>query len=604
MKIDVGRSLKQARKYLKAGDTEKARALFEAILETFPGNKTAQDGLKSLSSQANSVAGATDPDKGQLENLIAVVNQGHLADAVQTADALSLQFPNSAILYNILGTIHLKLKDHQQAIEKYQLALKINPRYAEVYNNLGTAHQETGQLEDAIDSFEKATKWLPNYAQAHNNLGVVFKATGNTNGAIKHYSMAIDLKPDYASPYNNIAIALEENGQHELAMEHYQKAISIDPMYFEAFHNMANNLSHQGNRVAAIENYTKAIALNPGYAEAHLGLSGIKAFSDGDPQLEQIKCQLSNPSLSDMAKIQFLFCLGWAYEQLGDYDTSFRYLSEGNQLRKKILNYDIRTDQNVSTLIRRTFSNKTPTLERGIDYPKDTYKKPIFIVGMPRSGTTLVEQIVASHSLVHGAGELPYLFKGVKEIGWNAATIDKDQLKKLRAYYLNQIANKSDLSLITDKMPLNYRWIGLIISAIPEAKIVHIKRDARATCWSNFRYFFSAGGLGYAHNLDDLSQYYKLYVELMDFWSEKYPDSFYQIDYEYLTENQEAETRRLIDYLELDWEDSLLNFHNSGRHIATASSNQIRKKMYINSSLEWKKYETHLHQLAIDLENF
>ena len=231
--------------------------------------------------------------------------------------------------------------------------------------------------------------------------------------------------------------------------------------------------------------------------------------------------------------------------------------------------------------------------------------KPIFILGMPRSGTTIVEQIISSHSQVHGAGELLILHRLAVPLDLGEQPINSDNILKLRKAYLNELGKVSAGSnFVTDKMPQNFQYIGLILKALPEAKIIHVQRDPAATCWSNFRYFFSAGGLGYAHNLDDLSQYYKLYVELMDFWSEKYPDSFYQIDYEYLTENQEAETRRLIDYLELDWEDSLLNFHNSGRHIATASSNQIRKKMYINSSLEWKKYETHLHQLAIDLENF
>ena len=604
MQIDVGRSLRQARKHLKSGATEKARSLFEAILETFPGNKMAQEGLKNINLEDNSAATSKDPDHSQLKRLIAVVNQGHFEEALKIAEVLSLQFPHSAVTYNILGTVHVRLQNYKPAIDNYQLALTINPQYGEVYNNLGTAYQETGQLEDAITCFEKAIKWVPNYAQAHNNIGVVLKEKGHSKGAIKHYTMAIDITPDYAAPYNNIAIALEEQGHYQLAMENYKKAINIDPLYFEAFHNMGNNLSHQGHHKEAIENYTKAIHLNPSYAEAHLGLSGIKKFSDNDPHIEQIKSQLKNPMLSDIARVQLLFSLGWAYDQLGDYDVSFRHLDEGNKLRKKILNYNIRTDQSLFTLTKDTFSNEVPTLEEGIDFPKNMGKIPIFIVGMPRSGTTLVEQLLASHSGIHGAGELTYIHKGLKEIGWNTTRIDKDQLKTLRSYYLDQLSEKSELKLVVDKMPLNFRWIGFIISAIPEAKIIHIKRDSVATCWSNFKYFFSASGLGYAHDLDDLSEFYKLYVDLMDFWAEKYPDNLYQLDYEYLTENQESETRRLAEYLEIEWEDSLLDFHNNTRHVLTASSNQIRQEMYTNSSLDWKKYEKHLQKLTSDLQNF
>ncbi len=230
-------------------------------------------------------------------------------------------------------------------------------------------------------------------------------------------------------------------------------------------------------------------------------------------------------------------------------------------------------------------------------------KKIIFILGMPRSGTSLVEQIISSHNEVHGAGELKALSKIIIQLIQTSSAIDKIDLSEntilsIRQKYLDYLLSLNiSENVITDKMPLNFRNIGFILSAFPEAKIVHLKRDSKAICWSIYKHYFSSKGTGWAYSQEDLAKYYGLYLQLMEFWHEIYPNQIYDLGYEDLTNNQEEETQKLLEYCELEWDESCLNFHTNERAVQTASSMQVRKKMYQGSSEEWKKYEEYLKPL-------
>lgn len=236
--------------------------------------------------------------------------------------------------------------------------------------------------------------------------------------------------------------------------------------------------------------------------------------------------------------------------------------------------------------------------------------QPVFIVGMLRSGTSLVEQIIASHHAVHGAGELTTLADIIEPILNDHLTKDKYKLSEktflsIRQQYLEALSRFNvPEDVITDKMPLNCQYIGFILSAFPEAKIVHIKRDARATCWSIYKYYFSSVGNGWAYNLDDLAGFYGIYSNIMDFWHQTFPDKIYDLCYEDLTTNQEEETRKLLEYCELDWDENCLNFHNSKRAVKTASALQVRQKMYQGSSEAWKKHEEYLQPLIKALSSY
>ena len=221
---------------------------------------------------------------------------------------------------------------------------------------------------------------------------------------------------------------------------------------------------------------------------------------------------------------------------------------------------------------------------------------PIFIVGMPRSGTTLVEQIISSHSKVTGAGELNFAAQFGAAIATGVNEANNQSLLDFRHNYLNELQSVSNGNLIViDKMPQNFRYIGLLAAAFPEAKIVHVKRDPRATCWSNFRQYFTTNGIGYCYSLDDVVSYYKLYIDLMKFWQSEYSDRIYNLDYEKLTMDQENETRKLIRHLKINWEDACLSPQKNKRRVRTVSQQQVRQKVYKGSSEAWRKYEPFLN---------
>jgi len=273
-------------------------------------------------------------------------------------------------------------------------------------------------------------------------------------------------------------------------------------------------------------------------------------------------------------------------------------------LRKQELDYSLDTSQNLSSNVKKMFSS-APSLS----YEPSTIQ-PIFIVGMPRSGTSLVEQIIASHHAVYGAGELTTLSNLVEPIVKNHLAKDNYQLPEkaflsIRQQYLDALSvfNVPE-DIITDKLPLNFQYIGFILSAFPEAKIVHLQRDARATCWSIYKHYFSSTGNGWAYNLDDLAGFYGLYTDLMDFWHQTFPGKIYDLCYEDLTTNQEEETRKLLEYCELDWDENCLNFHTNKRAVKTVSALQVREKMYQGSSEAWKKHEAYLQPLIKALSSY
>ena len=221
---------------------------------------------------------------------------------------------------------------------------------------------------------------------------------------------------------------------------------------------------------------------------------------------------------------------------------------------------------------------------------------PIFIVGMPRSGTTLVEQIISSHAQVTGAGELDFAKQFGATIAAGITEVNSQSLLDFRHNYLNKLQNVSEGNLIvTDKMPQNFRYIGLLAAAFPEAKIIHVKRNPAAVCWANYKQYFVSKSNGYCYALDDVVSYHKLYEDLMKFWTNTLNNRIYTLNYELLTVNQESESRSLIRHLDLDWHENCLSPQDNARSVATASNVQIRQRVYQGSSEQWKKYQQFLN---------
>ena len=542
------------------------------------------------------------PSQAEINSVIALYSNGQIQEALDAVETLTKDYPKEPLLYNISGVCYKAIGQLEAAVKSFEKALAIKPDYAEVNYNLGLTLQELGQLDFAVKCYENALAVNPEHAEAHNNLGVTLKELGQLDTAIEHYERAIAIKPDYAEVYYNLGNAFRVNGQQDAAVESFEKAITIKPDYPGAHNNLGIIFMELGQKDSAFKSYEKSIDIKPDYAEAHLHLSTIKKYTANDPQIAQMHALLSASDLSKSDRMSLCFALAKVYEDLGNRDNQFKFLREGNRLRKQGLNYSLDNDQVTHSIVKKLFAPSSPDIEKSLSYEASTIR-PIFILGMPRSGTSLVEQIIASHHEVYGAGELNTLNNLVIPIVKNRSTQDTNGLSEetclsIRQGYFDSLS-RLDVpeKVISDKMPLNFQYIGFILSAFPEAKIIHMKRDARATCWSIYKHHFDTKGNGWAYNVDDLAGFYGLYIDFMAFWHQVFPGKIYDICYEDLTVKQEEETRKLLEYCELDWDENCLSFYDNKRVVKTASASQVRQKMYQGSSEAWKKHEAYLQPL-------
>jgi len=540
--------------------------------------------------------------KNQIDAAISLYSNGQIQEAIAKIQALNHQYPNVPLLFNILGACYKSLGQLENASKMFKNAFTLQPNYAEAYFNHGIVSREMGELLLASESYKNAILLLPNYPNAHNNLGNVFRDLGRLEEAIESYEWATAYKPDFSEAFNNLGIVQSDMGQLNLSIKSYEKAIFINPNYVDALFNLAIANKQLGNKSLSIKIFERVLKLNPNYVPAHRNLSEVKNYKKNDPQIVKMNQLLSKENLPQSDSIGLNLAMSKVYEDLGNHDQQFKFLKEGNDQRKKELNYSFDKSLKLHLCIKDRFKLPFIPIEKS-SYSPSKFRL-IFIVGMPRSGTSLVEQIVSSHSKVHGAGELEYFSPILSPI----LTNDMDEITEkdillIREQYLSKLSSlKFTQGIMTDKMPANFRYVGFILSAFPEAKIVHLKRDARATCWSIYKNYFDSKGNGFSFDQGDLAKYYGLYSEMMTFWHELFPNKIYDICYEDLTTNQEEETRKLLDYCDLDWDENCLNFHKNNRAVKTASAFQVREKMYQGSSEAWKKYEAYLKPLLNELK--
>ena len=578
----------------------------------------------------------------KIDSIISLYSIGKAKKAIDEINLLLNDFPESPMLLNIQGACYAGLYKFDSAIESYQAALKIKPDYADSYYNLGNIYRTLNQPEKSILNYERAVEILPNYFEAIFNLGVSLEDIGHLDDAAERYEEAIIANPDFIEARINLGNIFQIHNDFDQAIEQYQSVLNLDPNNEEVLNNIGNIFRDLDQIDKAINYYERAIEVNPKYAASqynlgliyqdlgqvskaidqfensikidenswsHHNLSYLKNYKPNDPQIEKLIFLLSKQNLDQIDRIHYCLALAKIYEKLGDHEQFFKFLNEGNSLRKKELNYSLDQTKEFHSNIKKLFnepylntknSTKINTLE----------KKPIFILGMPRSGTSLVEQIISSHSSVYGAGELEKLSELAKPIIGNfidgeIQNLNSRLVQFVRDEYLEMLDNfQTNAAFITDKLPLNFQYIGFILNAFPSAKIVHLERDPRATCWSNYKFFFTSKDNGYSHDFNDLAGFYSSYRDLMNFWHELFPQRIYNLSYENLTENQEIETKKLLQYLDLEWDEKCLNFFENDRAVKTPSSLQVRKKMYKGSSDAWKKHWAYIQPLIDGLNKY
>jgi len=498
-----------------------------------------------------------------------------------------------------------------QAENIYQQILESDPNHPDALHLLGVIAQHKGRNDVAVELIQKALTFEPNYADAHYNLGNAFKDLGKFSEAATSYRAAIAIKPNFPDAHNNLGLVLQELGQLDEAVTSYQTALSFKPDLAMTHRNLGLALQELGRLSDAVASFRKAITFQPDYAEAYRNLSTNKKFSEYDDDIKAMEDVYALPGLSAEQKAHLAFGLGKSFEDLKQYEKSSQFYLTANAVKRSTYEFSINTVEKYVGLIKSIFTRELFRSHKSSGLSDET---PVFILGMPRSGTTLVEQILSSHPKVFGAGELNALeeviaprFGKVDDIQFldNLVKADTSQFIRAGEDYINLIRNSSKTAdLITNKSPHNFLMIGMIKLILPNAKIIHCCRDSRDTCLSIFKNYFAGDGHCYAYDQVELGQYYNLYRDLMSHWHNVLPDFIHDMDYEKLVSEQEEKTRTLLDHMGLEWDDACLEFYKSERIVKTASAAQVRKPIHKGSVHSWKQYESSLKPLLEILKNY
>lgn len=495
-------------------------------------------------------------------------------------------------------------KAHRQAYQAaHQLiseAIALDPCCFQYRISLCEVCEKWGNPELAARAYLDGIRVKPDWADGYNNLGVVYIRAGNAEKGLACFRKAVEIRPDYVDALNNLGSALKDGGRVDAAIPFYEQAVRLRPDYAGAWSNLGNTYRAMGQMDRAETAFRKALELDPANAAVHRDLANTVDHTTRDKDILEMEHRFKDPGAKPFQRLHLGFGLAKAFADLDDPETAFFYLSRANRIMRESYTYEIQEEARFFKAIKQVFS---PEFFRRHPGSGIADPAPVFILGMPRSGTSLVEQILASHSRVHGAGELEYI-KRIAENGFVLAQdrrfpesvpdIPLERLRQAGQEYLEAVKGRDpEKAFITDKMPGNFRFIGLIRLLLPRARIIHCTRDPRAVCLSIFRQLFR-GDHAYAYDLTELGTYYNLYADLMAHWHRVLPGIILDIRYEDLVREPEAGIRKLLTFFGLDWEDACLAFHRTRRSVATASANQVRRPIYRDSVDAWKRFKPYM----------
>ena len=548
--------------------------------------------------------------------------------------------PNDAESHSYLANVLVRLGLREQAVVHFREALRLRPDDINTLNNLGTVLSELNRLDEAARCYADALSLAPN-AVTHFNLATVYMRTQRLAEAADHYRRALALAPERVEIYNNLGNALKYMGQLDQAEAAYGEAIRRIPDHPMAYANLGTLMLELGRLDEAQAGYVRALALNPDHRKAAIGLASIcekrgrfdeaygrlqpfLAAGNVDADVAMVFAALSRPlgrraeaialmervletdapSLDTQNRIALHFALGRLYDDAADYPRAFSHYRQANALVAQPFDSDAHT-RHVDALIA-TFSRDF--MARA---PRATVKsqRPVLIVGMPRSGTSLVEQILASHPMVFGAGELEALHTIARDLpafmdsrqNYPACldTLTQDQCDTLARRYLDHICElaPADAVRVTDKMPSNFLHLGLIALLLPGARIIHCTRDPLDTCLSCYFQRFAAAAVPYAFDLAHTGAFYNQYLRLMAHWRKVLDVNIMEVAYEDLVADQETVSRAMVEFCGLEWDERCLRYHETQRVVATSSYDQVRQPLYDRSVGRWRHYAPYLDDL-------
>ncbi len=546
------------------------------------------------------------PEASYLLGIIALQG-GRKTEAVKYLKKAVAGNPGQARYHIGLGSALESLGRAEAAIASYRRAVRLEPDNAEMHNSLGNTLRTHGHLEEAITEYRTALDLNPAFSEAHSNLGIALRDLEQYDEAIEHLERAIALNPGFALAHNNLALVLERLDRNEEAIRHYLTAIGLEPGNDKYHNNIAQLYLDTGRFEECLRHIREVLRLQPTSEEAIRLLAtyaGHVAIEEEDEAV--LAAVLDQPRRwpDDILSLVHL-TLGRILDKRGEYRPAFRHFIEGNRLREKSSPFDLPGHEQYITELMHVFGKdffRQPP-EGGSDS-----ERPVFIVGMPRSGTSLVEQILATHPQVAGAGELDDFGEFARELPTSLNTpapypkcmdsVDTQTLGTIAGRYLRHLDRfrTTDEQRITDKMPQNFLHLGLIATCFPKARIIHCRRNPLDTCISCFSQDFSETH-AYRHNLATLGGYYRQYERLMAHWKAVLPMPILEVRYEELVSAQEETSRRMVEFLGLEWDERCLQFHTTQRKVKTASVWQVRQPIYTSSVDRWRHYEDFLGPL-------
>ncbi|SEK34609.1 Tetratricopeptide repeat-containing protein [Colwellia chukchiensis] len=514
-------------------------------------------------------------DKSRYQSILALLNKQQFAEAYAPMKALVSDFPEQAEYWHLMSVILLALGQAAGAIECAEKALNLAENVPDYALQLASALAKGLQLSKAKTLANKVVDMPAKTAFHWDKLGTLFSAMSEHKKALKMYQQAVAMAPQRSDFLFNLATALRSNGDLKAAEQAYDQVININPTDYEAY----NNRSH------------------------------LRKQSPDNNHIDTLKALLTKRFDDWRDEVKICFALAKECEDIADYDASFAYLQRGCNLRRQHSNYNVDSELQAIDHIINTFSQQVIAASNSVS----TTSEPIFILGLPRTGTTLVERIVGHHSQVVSAGELNHFSVNMIELVKDFArqqqppiALDKLSLisnsihidfTQLAENYVRTVRPLiGDSQHFIDKLPLNYLYIGLIMMAFPNAKIIHLTREPMDACYAIYKTLFK-DAYPFSYDFDDLARYYAAYQKLMAHWHQVLPGKILDVSYERLVENQAAESRKIMQYCQLAWQEQCLNFHENSQASTTASAAQIRQPIYNSSVEKWRHYQVQLQPL-------
>ncbi len=515
--------------------------------------------------------------------------------------------PQFAQAHNNRGNALRELKRPQDALASYDKALAIEPRLIDALYNRGSLLKELNRLEEALASYRKALAVNPNNAEAHITCGNLLESLGRPEEALASCKKAIAINPNNSDALIMRGDLLKKLNRPEEALASYDKAVAVSPDHAVAHDRRGLVLVELGRLAEARSAHEGAVALAPGKAPFYYNLAAVKQLTLGDPRTRAMKKLSRNIASQDWEEQTLLhFALAKMFADNADYKRSFRHLLDGNTLKRKHIYYDETATLAAIGSLGAIFTSELMQVHQGLGEPS---RVPVFVVGMPRSGSTLVEQILCSHPKVFGAGEIPEFFNAAVEVGGShlealhfsgeSPEMLGDQLRQIGSSYVRRIQRTAPAAArIVNKMPDNFRLAGLIHLALPNARIIHIRRDLVDTCVSCFSTLFVGENVPFAYDLGELGRYCRSYDSLMAHWHDVLPPNvMLDVQYEDLVADLEGQARRMIAHCGLEWDACCLDFHRTERPVRTASAVQVRQPISNTSVERWRNYEVFLGPL-------